>query len=110
MEIYGESWKNAWDRIAAKLFTTSDGDPTSPPQHSRFQEFVLHPDLRRMRKQLNPKIPSITQESLSFEAFVHLNLVKGVHRYTAWDESDINDFIQGSLPYILLCAFPALLT
>ncbi|EFX74857.1 hypothetical protein DAPPUDRAFT_323929 [Daphnia pulex] len=97
-EAYGENWRSAWDRIVAKFNPSSEnGDSSQSRNSGRFREFDLHPDLRRVKKQLNAKSPIPAQDAGSADAFLHLSLMKAVHHFTSFDEAVITDLIQSLL-------------
>jgi hypothetical protein len=90
--------KNAWDRIWAKFFKSgADVEQTDETRakNPRFPEFEWHLDLQRMKKQLNAKIPNISEDSGTPEAFIHLSLMKAIHRYASLDEEGFREVIQG---------------
>ncbi|KAI9559672.1 hypothetical protein GHT06_013677 [Daphnia sinensis] len=94
LEAYGENWRSAWDRILTKFNPSSENVETSQSRNGRFREFDLHPDLRRMKKQLNAKSPIPAQDAGSADAFLHLSLMKAMHHFTSFDEAGITDLLQ----------------
>ena len=98
MESYGENWKSAWDRIVSKLSSPEFGSDAAHQKHIRIiREFDLHPDLRRIKKQLNAKSPIPAQDAGSADAFFHVSLMKAIHRLTSFDEAGVTDLIQSTL-------------
>lgn len=82
------------------MLTKFSGHPSSSSDDStsnkRFREYDLHPDLRRLKKQLNAKSPIPAQDSGSADAFLHLSLMKAMHHYSTFDEAGLTDFIQSN--------------
>jgi hypothetical protein len=74
--------------------SSENGDSSQSRNSGRFREFDLHPDLRRVKKQLNAKSPIPAQDAGSADAFLHLSLMKAVHHFTSFDEAGITDLIQ----------------
>ena len=98
MEAYSENLKNAWNRILTKFFAgpAESADQDEPRSKSpRFQEFEWHLDLQRMKKLLRANVPYTSEDSGTPEAFVHLNLMKSIHRYLSLDEAGFRDVVQG---------------
>jgi len=73
---------------------TGNSDDSASTINKRFREFDLHPDLRRLKKQLNAKNPIPAQDSGSADAFLHLSLMKAMHHFSTFDEAGLTDFIQ----------------
>lgn len=80
--------------MLVKLGLTSENNDGSHVRNGRFREYDLHPDLRRIKKQLNAKNPIPAQDAGSADAFLHFSLMKAVHHFTSFDEASITDFIQ----------------
>lgn len=82
------------DRILTHWNPSSDSNDGSHTRNGRFFEYDIHPDLRRIKKQLNAKNPIPTQDAGSADAFLHLSLMKGIHRFASFNEADITDMIK----------------
>lgn len=83
--------------MLAKLSSSSDSNEGSQStRNGRFREFDLHPDLRRMKKQLNAKSPIPAQDAGSADAFLHLSLMKAIHHFTSFDEAGITELFQSN--------------
>lgn len=92
LEMYGEHWTSAWDRIWAKIASYLRSSEIRNASHS--QDSDLHPELVRMKKQLNPKSPQRVRDTGSADGFIHVNFMKAIHRFKMFEEPDVLDFFQ----------------
>lgn len=98
LEAYGKNWRSALDRMLAIWNPASDtNDGSHSTRNGRFFEYDIHPDLRRMKKQLNAKNPIPTQDAGSADAFLHLSLMKGIHRFASFNEADVTEMIKSKI-------------
>lgn len=86
MEMYGD-WNGLCDGFLA-MMRSNLGD-------SNIKDSDLHPDLRRMKKQLSEKNLLPVRNAKSAQGFVHLNFMKAIHRFKSIGGDDVLSFFQG---------------